>query len=74
MFDMDFVNNLRQVHGDNLWPIELINCNYNTRLLCQVKYLLGVKKADQYSLVETSNMKWPTNESDLEDDKYELPI
>ncbi len=25
MFDLDFTNNLKQVLGDNLWPIELTN-------------------------------------------------
>jgi hypothetical protein len=74
MFDLDFVNNLQQVHGDNLWPIELTNRNYKTHLLHQKKYLLGMSKMDQYSLVEATCKKWPENESDLDDDEYELPI
>jgi hypothetical protein len=36
IFDSDLVNNLQQSHGDNLWPVELTNRNYRTRLLCQV--------------------------------------
>jgi hypothetical protein len=35
---------------------------------------LGTNKPNQYSLVETSNKKWPKNESDLKNDTYELPI
>jgi hypothetical protein len=35
---------------------------------------LGTNKLDQYSSVETSNKKWLENESDLENDEYELPI
>ncbi len=27
MFDLDFMNNLQQVHGNNPWPIELKNHN-----------------------------------------------
>jgi hypothetical protein len=45
-----------------------------THLLCQAKYLLGTSKVDQYSLVEASRKKWLKNESDLDDDEYELPI
>jgi hypothetical protein len=74
MFDLDFVNNLQQVPGDNPWPTELTNYNYRTYLLCQVEYILGMNKVDQYSLVKESNKKWPENESDLKDDEYELPI
>jgi hypothetical protein len=33
IFDSDFVNNLWQALGNNLWPAESINCNYKTRLL-----------------------------------------
>jgi hypothetical protein len=33
-----------------------------------------MNKPNQYSLVEISNKKWPENESDLENDEYELPI
>jgi hypothetical protein len=29
---------------------------------------------DQYSLVEASLKKWLENESDIDDDEYELPI
>jgi len=29
---------------------------------------------DQHSLVEASHKKWPENESDPNDDEYELPI
>jgi len=29
---------------------------------------------DQYSLVEVAHKKWLENESDLDDDEYELPI
>ncbi len=74
MFDLDFVNNLQQVHRDNLWPIELTNRNYRTHLLHQTKYLLGMSKMDQYSLVEATCKKWPKNESDIDDNEYELPI
>jgi hypothetical protein len=35
---------------------------------------IGDEKPTQYSLVETLNKKWPKNESNSEDDKYELPI
>jgi hypothetical protein len=73
-FDSDFVNNLWQTHGDNLWLAESINHNYKTCLLCRVEFLLGKNKAYQYSLVEMLNKKWPKNESDPEDNEYELPI
>jgi hypothetical protein len=33
-----------------------------------------MSKGDQYSLVEASCKKWPENESDSNDDKYELFI
>jgi hypothetical protein len=58
MFNLDFVNNLRQALGDNPWPAKPTNQNYRTRLLRQVEYLLGMNKIDQYSLVEVSNKKW----------------
>jgi hypothetical protein len=74
IFNLDFLNNLRQVLGDNLWPIELTNNNYRIQLLCQVKYLLGTNKAEEYSLVEASRKECLENENDLDDDKYELPI
>ncbi len=74
MFDLDFVNNLQQFPRNNPWLAKLTNCNYKTCLLHQEKNLLGINKVDQYSLVEASNKKWPENESDLEDDEYELPI
>jgi hypothetical protein len=35
MFDSDFMNNLQQALGDNLWPTKLTNRNYMTHLLCQ---------------------------------------
>jgi hypothetical protein len=35
---------------------------------------LGINKVDQYSLIEVLNQKWPKNESDPEDDEYELLI
>jgi len=73
MFNVNFVNNLRQVPRDNSWLTEPTNHNYKTNLLCQVEYLLGTNKAYQYSLVETSTKKWPKNESDPEDE-YKLLI
>jgi hypothetical protein len=57
-----------------MWPIKPTNHDYMTHLLCQVKYLPGMNKEKQYSLVETSPKKWLKNESDLDDDEYELPI
>jgi hypothetical protein len=45
-----------------------------THLLCQIEYLLGMNKEKQYSLVEVSCNKWLEKESDLDDDKNELPI
>jgi hypothetical protein len=33
-----------------------------------------MNKADQYSLVEMLNKKWPKNESDPQDNDYELPV
>jgi hypothetical protein len=33
---------------------------------------LGTNKANQCSLVEAPNKKWPKNENDPQDDKYEL--
>ncbi len=33
-----------------------------------------MNKADQYSLVETSNKKWPENENDRKDNKCKLHI
>ncbi len=74
MFDSNFVNNLRQALRDNLWSTKPTNHNYRTCLLCQVEYLLGMNKADQYSLVEMLNKKWPKNESDPQDNDYELPV
>jgi len=35
---------------------------------------LGTNRVDQYSLVEVTCKKWLENESDLDDDEYELPI
>jgi hypothetical protein len=52
MFNSNFVNTLRQVPRDNPWLAKPTNHNYRTRLLCQVEYLLGMNKVDQYSLVE----------------------
>lgn len=57
IFDLIFVNNLQQVPIDNPWLVELTNHNNRTHLLCQVKYLLGMNKTDQYSLVEVSCKK-----------------
>jgi hypothetical protein len=45
MFDSDFMNNLQQAFGDNLWPTKPTNRNYKTHLLRQVEYLLGMNKA-----------------------------
>jgi hypothetical protein len=36
--------------------------------------MLGTNKADRYSLIEAARKKWLENESDLNDDEYELPI
>jgi hypothetical protein len=36
MFDSNFVNNLQQALGDNLWPTKPTNRNYMTHLLCQI--------------------------------------
>jgi hypothetical protein len=69
MFDWDFVNNLRQAPREYPWPAKLTNHNYKTCLLHHAKYLLGMNKTNQYSLVEESK-----NESDPKDDEYELPI
>ncbi len=74
MFDLDFVNNLRQASRDNPWLIEPTNWNYMTYLLHQAKYLLGMSRTNQYSLVEALHKKWPKNENDPNDDKYELPV
>jgi hypothetical protein len=71
MFDPDIV---KQALGDNLWPLKPINQNYMTRLLCQVDYLLGMSRVEQYSFVKITHKKWLENESDLDDDEYELPI
>jgi hypothetical protein len=64
MFDSDFVNNLQQALGNNLWLVELTNYNYRTHLLHQVEYLLGMNKSYQYSMVETLNKRWLENEND----------
>ncbi len=72
MFNLDFVNTLRQVPKDNPWPVESTNHNYRTHLLCQAKYLLGMNKVDQYLLVEVPNVA--RNENDPKNDDYELPI
>jgi hypothetical protein len=53
MFDLDFMNDLRQAPGYNPWPDKPTNHNYMTHLLCQEKYLLGTNKLDLYSLEET---------------------
>jgi hypothetical protein len=55
MFDLDFVNNLRQAPWDNLWPVELTNQNYRSHLLRQAEYLLGMSGAYQYSLVKATS-------------------
>ncbi len=34
----------------------------------------SMNRVNQYSLVKASCKKWPENESDLDDDEYELPI
>ncbi len=36
--------------------------------------MLGMNRADQYSLIETTCKKWLENENDLDDDEYELPV
>jgi hypothetical protein len=74
MFDSNFVNNLWQAPKDNPCLAKPINHNYRTRLLREEKYLLGMNKANQYSLVETSNKKWPKNENDWKDNKYKSHI
>jgi hypothetical protein len=74
MFDLDFVNNLRQVLGDNPWLVKSINQNYTICLLRKVEYLSGTNKVDQFSLVEAACNKCLEYESDANDDKYELPI
>jgi hypothetical protein len=33
-----------------------------------------MNRADQYSLVEATHKKWPKNESDPNDNEYELSI
>jgi len=35
--------------------------------------MLGMNKANQYPLVETSH-KWPKKENDKDDNEYEVPI
>jgi hypothetical protein len=73
MFDLDFVNILWQAFGDNPWQVEPTNQNYKTRLLHQVKYLLGTNKTNHYSLEEASCKKWLKIESEW-NDEYEMPI
>jgi hypothetical protein len=36
--------------------------------------MLGMNRAKQYSLVEATCKKWLENESDPNDNEYELPI
>lgn len=72
MFNLDFMNNLWQAHGDHPWPTKLMNYNHKTCVLNQVKYLLDMNHLKQYALTETSWKKWPKNASDLEDNEYEL--
>jgi hypothetical protein len=48
MFDPYFVKNLQQAPRDKSWPIELINHNYMTFLLHQIKYMLGTSRTNQY--------------------------
>jgi len=69
MFDLDFVNNLWQASRDNPSLIEPTNWNYMAYLLHQGKYLLGMNRTNQYSLVKALHNKWPKNENDLDDDK-----
>jgi hypothetical protein len=69
MFDPNFMNNLQQAFGDNPWPVKLINWNYRTHSLHQTKYLLGMNKTKQYSLVEVACKKWLEIKSDLDDNK-----
>jgi hypothetical protein len=57
MFDLDFVNDLRQASTDNPWLTEQTNQNYMTYLLHQEKYLLGMSRTNEYSLVEASHKK-----------------
>jgi hypothetical protein len=33
-----------------------------------------MNKVNWYSLVKASHKKWPKNENDKDDDKYEVPI
>jgi hypothetical protein len=74
MFDPIFMNNLQQVHGDNMSPTKLTNRNYKTHLLQQEKYLLGTNRMEQYSFVRASHKKWLENGSDFDNDEYEWPI
>jgi len=74
MFDPVLMNNLQQALGNNLWPTELINCNYKTHLLHQAKDLLGTNGMEQYSLMKASRKKWSLNGNDPNDNEYELPI
>ncbi len=73
MFDENFLNSLLQPPRNNPWPTHSTNRNYKTQLLRQSNYLLGFMFPNKYSLEITINKKWPKNQSDPEEDKYESP-
>jgi hypothetical protein len=73
MFDENFLNSLLQPPRNNPWPTHSTNRNYKTQLLRQSNYLLGFMFPNKYSLEITIKKKWPKNQSDPEEDKYESP-
>lgn len=73
MFDEDFLNNLLQLLGENLWLAHPTNQNYKTWLKKQSYYLLEFLFSNKYYLEIVINKKWPNNQSDLKENEYESP-
>ncbi len=73
MFDKDFLNNLLQHSGDNLWPTHPTNQNYRIWLLKYFDYPLGFVYLNKYSLEMAINKKWPKNQRGMEEDEYKSP-
>jgi hypothetical protein len=58
---------------DNLCLSQLTNQNYKIQLLGQSNYLLQFVTLNKYSLEIAINKKWPENQSESKEDKYESP-
>ncbi len=70
MFNQIFVNNLQPTFDDNPWPTKL----KNHKPIYYTKQNIYWGRTQHANIVETSHKKWPKNESDPNDDEYELLI